>query len=200
MKPTISRTIGSVMRSVADWAAPSISASPRTRIALAFAASDDLTSVDVDSDFDDVGRATPLDFSEDADETEIITVWFPLTDATVENGCLAVVPRHDDVEARDQVLVEFAEVRPFAQRRGDFVEYRRRHEQIHEIRIELCPATTHQLLHREGQADVADPVHDERLLGGSGRCRCSSRFSGDARTDTRTKWWTIDFGFGSGGT
>ncbi len=34
--------------------------------------------------------------TEDADETEIITVWFPLTDATVENGCLAVVPRHDD--------------------------------------------------------------------------------------------------------
>jgi phytanoyl-CoA hydroxylase len=30
---------------------------------------------------------------EDADESEIITVWFPLTDATVENGCLAVVPR-----------------------------------------------------------------------------------------------------------
>lgn len=30
--------------------------------------------------------------TEDADETEIITVWFPLTDATVENGCLAVVP------------------------------------------------------------------------------------------------------------
>jgi hypothetical protein len=29
---------------------------------------------------------------EDADESEIITVWFPLTDATVENGCLAVVP------------------------------------------------------------------------------------------------------------
>jgi phytanoyl-CoA hydroxylase len=34
---------------------------------------------------------------EDADESEIITVWFPLTDATVENGCLAVVPRsHED--------------------------------------------------------------------------------------------------------
>jgi phytanoyl-CoA hydroxylase len=29
---------------------------------------------------------------EEADETEIITVWFPLTEATVENGCLAVVP------------------------------------------------------------------------------------------------------------
>jgi len=28
----------------------------------------------------------------DADETEMITVWFPLTEATVENGCLAVVP------------------------------------------------------------------------------------------------------------
>jgi phytanoyl-CoA hydroxylase len=34
--------------------------------------------------------------TEDADETEIITVWFPLTDATVENGCLAVVPRQED--------------------------------------------------------------------------------------------------------
>ncbi len=31
--------------------------------------------------------------TEDADETEIITVWFPLTEATRENGCLAVVPR-----------------------------------------------------------------------------------------------------------
>lgn len=29
---------------------------------------------------------------EEADETEIITVWFPLTDATIENGCLSVVP------------------------------------------------------------------------------------------------------------
>ena len=31
--------------------------------------------------------------TEDADDTEIITVWFPLTEATIENGCLAVVPR-----------------------------------------------------------------------------------------------------------
>ena len=31
--------------------------------------------------------------TEDADDTEIITVWFPLTEATLENGCLAVVPR-----------------------------------------------------------------------------------------------------------
>src|SRR5262245_51152526 len=30
--------------------------------------------------------------NEEADNTDIITVWFPLTDATVENGCLAVVP------------------------------------------------------------------------------------------------------------
>ncbi len=30
--------------------------------------------------------------NEEADETDIITVWFPLTDATIENGCLAVVP------------------------------------------------------------------------------------------------------------
>jgi len=29
---------------------------------------------------------------EEADETDIITVWFPLTDATIENGCLEVVP------------------------------------------------------------------------------------------------------------
>jgi ectoine hydroxylase-related dioxygenase (phytanoyl-CoA dioxygenase family) len=28
----------------------------------------------------------------EADDSEIITVWFPLTDATVENGCLSVVP------------------------------------------------------------------------------------------------------------
>lgn len=31
--------------------------------------------------------------TEDADETDIITVWFPLTDAMEENGCLAVQPR-----------------------------------------------------------------------------------------------------------
>lgn len=31
--------------------------------------------------------------TEEADETEIITVWFPLVDATIENGCLCVVPR-----------------------------------------------------------------------------------------------------------
>jgi phytanoyl-CoA hydroxylase len=35
--------------------------------------------------------------NEEADNTEIITVWFPLTDATIENGCLAVVPfSHED--------------------------------------------------------------------------------------------------------
>lgn len=31
--------------------------------------------------------------TEDADETEMITVWLPLTKATVENGCLVVQPR-----------------------------------------------------------------------------------------------------------
>jgi ectoine hydroxylase-related dioxygenase (phytanoyl-CoA dioxygenase family) len=33
----------------------------------------------------------------EADETEMLTVWFPLLDATVENGCLEVVPysHHD---------------------------------------------------------------------------------------------------------
>ena len=30
--------------------------------------------------------------NEEADETDMITVWFPLTEATIENGCLAVVP------------------------------------------------------------------------------------------------------------
>jgi ectoine hydroxylase-related dioxygenase (phytanoyl-CoA dioxygenase family) len=29
----------------------------------------------------------------EADETEMITVWFPLMDATVENGCLVVIPQ-----------------------------------------------------------------------------------------------------------
>jgi ectoine hydroxylase-related dioxygenase (phytanoyl-CoA dioxygenase family) len=29
----------------------------------------------------------------DADEATILTVWFPLTDATIENGCMQVVPR-----------------------------------------------------------------------------------------------------------
>jgi phytanoyl-CoA hydroxylase len=36
--------------------------------------------------------------NEDADESDIITVWFPLTDATIENGCLAVVPRSHQPE------------------------------------------------------------------------------------------------------
>lgn len=31
--------------------------------------------------------------TEDADETDMITVWLPLTNATVENGCLVVQPR-----------------------------------------------------------------------------------------------------------
>ena len=31
--------------------------------------------------------------TEDADETEMITVWLPLTDATIENGCMVVQPR-----------------------------------------------------------------------------------------------------------
>src|SRR5215217_911094 len=30
--------------------------------------------------------------TEDADATEMVTVWFPLTEATVANGCLVVVP------------------------------------------------------------------------------------------------------------
>jgi phytanoyl-CoA hydroxylase len=35
--------------------------------------------------------------TEDADESEIITVWLPLTEATVNNGCLIVQPRsHHD--------------------------------------------------------------------------------------------------------
>jgi len=32
--------------------------------------------------------------TEDADETETITVWLPLTRATLENGCMVVSPRH----------------------------------------------------------------------------------------------------------
>jgi phytanoyl-CoA hydroxylase len=33
---------------------------------------------------------------EEADETEMLTVWVPIWDATVENGCLCVVPRNHD--------------------------------------------------------------------------------------------------------
>jgi phytanoyl-CoA hydroxylase len=36
----------------------------------------------------------------EADDTQMLTVWFPLTDATVENGCLVVVPNSH----RDGVL------------------------------------------------------------------------------------------------
>ncbi len=32
-------------------------------------------------------------YTTDADESEILTVWMPLNDATVENGCLQVIPR-----------------------------------------------------------------------------------------------------------
>jgi len=39
----------------------------------------------------DNGVVTP-----DADETEMLTVWFPLWDATVENGCLMVWPNSKD--------------------------------------------------------------------------------------------------------
>ncbi|HVC34924.1 MAG TPA: phytanoyl-CoA dioxygenase family protein [Chloroflexota bacterium] len=34
---------------------------------------------------------------EDADETEMLTVWIPIFDATEENGCLCVVPRNHQV-------------------------------------------------------------------------------------------------------
>lgn len=33
---------------------------------------------------------------ESADETRMITVWLAITDATVENGCLQVIPGHED--------------------------------------------------------------------------------------------------------
>lgn len=37
-------------------------------------------------------------YVEDADETDILTVWLPLNEATLENGCLQVVPRsHADL-------------------------------------------------------------------------------------------------------
>ncbi len=36
----------------------------------------------------DQGVALP-----EADETKVLTVWFPMTDATIENGCLRVIPR-----------------------------------------------------------------------------------------------------------
>ena len=35
---------------------------------------------------------------EDADQTEMITVWLAITDATVENGCLQVLPKRVDQE------------------------------------------------------------------------------------------------------
>jgi ectoine hydroxylase-related dioxygenase (phytanoyl-CoA dioxygenase family) len=34
---------------------------------------------------------------EDADETNMLTVWVPIFDATVQNGCLAVVPKNHEV-------------------------------------------------------------------------------------------------------
>ena len=43
----------------------------------------------------DQGVALP-----EADETNVLTVWFPMTDATIENGCLQVIPgshRPDDL-------------------------------------------------------------------------------------------------------
>ncbi len=47
---------------------------------------------------EDPNNATPWHqdngvVTEDADDTEMITVWLPLTNATVENGCLIVQPR-----------------------------------------------------------------------------------------------------------
>ncbi len=37
--------------------------------------------------------------TDDADDTDMLTVWFPITRCTVENGCLAVIPgsHHDDL-------------------------------------------------------------------------------------------------------
>lgn len=50
----------------------------------------------------------------DADETNTITVWLPLTTATVENGCLVVSPRHH----RDGLLPHCPNNSPALNRNG----------------------------------------------------------------------------------
>jgi ectoine hydroxylase-related dioxygenase (phytanoyl-CoA dioxygenase family) len=59
-----------------------------------------LTPVDPETGLPQLG-ATPWHqdngvINPEADETDIITVWFPLTEATIENGCLAVVPKSQE--------------------------------------------------------------------------------------------------------
>ena len=65
----------------------------------------------------------------EADDTEMLTVWFPLTDATLENGCLMVwphthihgllehCPRFDGVQVPSQLVP--GEPRPLPMKSGD---------------------------------------------------------------------------------
>jgi phytanoyl-CoA hydroxylase len=65
----------------------------------------------------------------EADQTEMLTVWFPLTDATLENGCMVVwprsyekglldhCPRFDGLQIPDQLLP--GDPRPLPMKRGD---------------------------------------------------------------------------------
>jgi hypothetical protein len=56
----------------------------------------------------DQGVALP-----EVDETEMLTVWIPVSDATVENGCLCVVPR-----SHQRGLVTHCPAKPNGARRG----------------------------------------------------------------------------------
>ena len=74
----------------------------------------------------------------DADETEMLTVWFPLTDATIEKGCLAVIPgshrdgllthcpdRVGELSIRPQ-LIEAERTEPLPMAAGDVLFLHRR--------------------------------------------------------------------------
>lgn len=74
--------------------------------------------------------------TEDADETQMVTVWFPLLDATTETGCLVVVPgshrrgllAHSGgggLHVRDE-LFDASQGRPLPMRRGSAIFMHRR--------------------------------------------------------------------------
>lgn len=67
---------------------------------------------------------------EEADETEMLTVWFPLWDAPVESGCLSIIPRSTEKGLRThctgrgpltipEQILETEKERPMPMKRGD---------------------------------------------------------------------------------
>jgi phytanoyl-CoA hydroxylase len=79
--------------------------------------------------------------TEDADESNVLTVWIPLVDATIENGCLIVIPKshidpkiaqhcpkgHGVLQIPDSILEPYRDrVIPVPLKRGGVLIFHRR--------------------------------------------------------------------------